>query len=288
MEDISRNLQLGPDGVYVSDRLGNVSYATHGHEDCYGVEDRSFWFRHRNQCIASMIRNYPPPGSRLLDIGGGNGFVAQRLVTEGFDVVLVEPGLQGAINAHRRRGLANVACSRMEDAGFLPGGFHGIGLFDVVEHIEQDRDFLEAQLPLLVPGGKLYLTVPCHQWLWSQADVDAGHFRRHTRSSLESLLDGLFDIDYLSFFFRPLVLPQYLVRALPYRLGIGRKKALLSTEAEHGAKGTRGLAAQALRAVNAMLASEARTIAANGRLGFGASCLVAATVRNDRGDWQKR
>lgn len=279
MEDVSSSLEPGPEGIYVSSGPTEVSYASHGHAGCYGVEDRSFWFRHRNDCIAGMIRNHPPPDRRLLDVGGGNGFVAQRLISEGYDVVLLEPGIEGALNARSKRGLPHVACSRIEDAGFFPGSFGGVGMFDVIEHIDRDREFLEKLRPLLAPGGKLYLTVPCHQWLWSQADVDAGHFRRHTRTSLQSMLDGLFTIDYLSFFFRPLVLPQYLVRALPHRLGLGRKQAMLSTEAEHGTR-TRGLTAHAVRIVNAMLAGEARRIAANESIGFGASCLVAATRRD--------
>lgn len=278
IEDISTSLQLDKDGVYVSAGPTEVSYATHGHASCYGVEDRSFWFHHRNDCIAAMVRNHPPADKRLLDIGGGNGFVAQRLAAEGYEVVLIEPGIEGARNARTKRGLQHVVCSRIEDAGFFPGSFSGIGMFDVIEHIDHDREFLERLQPLLTPGGRLYLTVPCHQWLWSQADVEAGHFRRHTRASLEALLDGLYTIDYLSFFFRPLVLPQYLVRALPHRLGIGRRKALLSSEAEHGTA-TGGLTAMAVRAMNVILAAEARTVAADDSLGFGASCLVAATRR---------
>lgn len=273
IEDISSRLRPDTDGIYTAPGSSDVSYSAHGHEDCFGVEDRSFWFRHRNQCISSMIRNHPFSGGPLLDIGGGNGYVAQRLAQDGCDVLLLEPGTTGARNARQHRGLEHVACAKVEDAGFMPGSFGAIGMFDVIEHIEHDRAFLERVAPLLTTGGRLYLTVPCHQWLWSQADVHAGHFRRHTRRSLENLLEGLFGIEYLGFFFRPLVLPQYLLRALPYRLGFGRN-GILSTEAEHGSG--EGLA---VRAINALLQSEARQIAADRRIGFGASCLVAATLR---------
>ena len=145
-------------------------------------------------------------------------------------------------------------------------------MFDVIEHIEQDRRFLEQNAPLLAPGGKLYLTVPCHQWLWSRADIDAGHFRRHTRDSLRTLLEGLFEIDYLSYFFRPLVLPQYLLRALPFRFGIGSNGGVMSTEAEHGSGN-----GVAVRVLNHLLDQEAQIVAEDRSIGFGASCLVAAT-----------
>ncbi len=247
-----------------------VSYAAGGHADCFQVEDNSFWFQHRNNCIASMVANHPFSGL-MLDIGGGNGYVAQRLIAEGLEVMLLEPGQTGARNARVSRNLPYVACATVENAGFIPGSFGAIGMFDVIEHIERDRNFIDQVTPLLTPGGRLYLTVPCHQWLWSQADVHAGHFRRHTAASLESLLDGMFEIDYLSYFFRPLVAPQFLLRALPYRIGFGRKKGVLSAETEHGAGNS-----TLVRALSRLLEAEARTIARDDTIDFGASCLVAA------------
>lgn len=268
----SSSLFAGDDGIFRSGREAIVSYAEDGHDVCFGVEDGSFWFRHRNDCIAALVRSHPP-GGPILDLGGGNGFVAQRLLTEGHDVVLLEPGGAGAGNARLRRGLPQVVCATLEDAGFREGSFGAIGMFDVIEHIAEDRAFLEMVRSLLVPGGRLYLTVPCHQWLWSRVDIDAGHFRRHTLASLSALLAGNFRIDYASYFFAPLVVPQFLLRALPHRLGLDRRHALLSTEAEHG----RG-AGLAVRILQRLLAREARRIEKHGRIPFGASALVAATV----------
>lgn len=270
IEDITQQLVRNDDGVYVGAGSSPISYAADGHAGCFQVEDASFWFRHRNNCIANMVANQPFQGV-MLDIGGGNGYVAQRLSNEGHDVVLLEPGPTGAHNARINRGLEYVACATVEDAGFRPGSFGAIGLFDVIEHIEDDRNFLASIVPLLAPGGRLYLTVPCHHWLWSQADVHAGHFRRHTAASLESLLGGLFEIDYLSYFFRPLVAPQFLLRALPHRMGLGRKQRVLSAETEHGSGN--GIV---VRAMSRLLDAEARTIANGGSIGFGSSCILAA------------
>lgn len=268
----SSSLLAGDDGIFRAGRQASVSYAEDGHDVCFGVEDSSFWFRHRNDCIAALVGNHPPTGP-ILDLGGGNGFVSQRLLAEGHDVVLLEPGIAGACNARLRRRLPQVVCSTLEDAGFRERSFGAIGMFDVIEHIEEDRAFLGMVRPLLVPGGKLYLTVPCHQWLWSRADINAGHFRRHTLASLTALLAGNFRIDYASYFFAPLVVPQFLLRALPHRLGLDRRHALLSTEAEHG--GGEGLA---VRMLERLLAREARRIARQDRIAFGASALIAATV----------
>lgn len=254
-----------------------VSYPADGHDTCYGVEDASFWFRHRNECIAALVRRYPPPaGTALLDIGGGNGFVSQRLLQEGHDVALLEPGSAGARNAQLRRGLPNVICATLEEAGFASGSFGAAGMFDVIEHIEHDHAFLQGVRNLLQPEGRLYLSVPCHSWLWSGADVQAGHYRRHTLGTLADLLGDGFRIEYATYFFAPLVLPQFLLRALPYRLGRGRSNALLSPETEHGT-GDGPL----VRAMERLLRPEVRRIANGRQIRFGASALLAATKSPD-------
>jgi SAM-dependent methyltransferase len=269
IEAISSRLVRNEEGIYVASNAEAVSYPAEGHAQCFQVEDHSFWFRHRNACIAAMVERQPFAGT-LLDIGGGNGYVSQMLASRGHEVVLIEPGEAGARNARLQRGLANVVCSTIEDAQFAPHSFGAIGMFDVIEHIERDRDFITGIASLLKTDGRLYLTVPCHRWLWSQADVEAGHFRRHTLSSLRTLLLGVFEIDYLSYFFEPLIAPQFLLRTLPYRLGLGRNK-LLSSESEHGSRqGTM------VRMLDRLLAREVDKVAKGEALSFGASCLVAA------------
>jgi hypothetical protein len=77
------------DGIYFAAESGAISYPEEGNEACFEVEDRSFWFRYRNACIAEMVRNFPPEGKGpIFDVGGGNGFVAKGLMDAGWDVDL--------------------------------------------------------------------------------------------------------------------------------------------------------------------------------------------------------
>jgi len=57
--------------------------------------------------------------------------------------------------------------------------------FDVLEHIDEDVDALKEWFRVLQPGGKVVLTVPAYQWLWSDHDVSLHHHRRHTVSSIK-------------------------------------------------------------------------------------------------------
>jgi SAM-dependent methyltransferase len=218
LSQISRNLEQTAEGSWRSKSHSAVSYPEWGNQACFNVEDSSFWFRHRNACILEALRQYPPPGP-LFDIGGGNGFVAKAMQDAGLEVVLVEPGAAGAANA-RRRGIQHVVHGTLEDARFIPGSLSAIGLFDVVEHMEDDDKFLSTIHAHLASRGRIYLTVPAYQALWSEADVVAGHHRRYSRRTLRELIEraGL-KVEFATGFFQFLPPAICVVRVLPYRLG---------------------------------------------------------------------
>jgi SAM-dependent methyltransferase len=197
------------------------SYPDRGNELCFAVEDGSVWFRHRNRCLRAILSRYPPPGV-VLDVGGGNGYVTRGLRRAGYPALVLEPGRQGVDNAFSR-GLQPVIWGSLEAAGFEAGTVPAIGLFDVLEHIEDDEAMLQRIADLLVPGGRLFLTVPCHRFLWSAHDIAAGHFRRYTRRELvDRVAAAGLRIRFTTGLFAALVPVILLLRVLPFRLGLQR------------------------------------------------------------------
>ncbi len=179
IQSISTGLQLGNDGIWYSSNTEDISYPSDGNDACFAIEENSFWFKHRNNCIASVVKSYPPKSNgTIFDIGGGNGFVSLGLANSGFNVVLVEPGKFGASNT-KKRGLSNVICATTDTAKFNPHSLPAVGLFDVMEHIEDDLNFLKSIKELMKKNARLYVTVPSYSFLWSAEDVFAGHFRRY-------------------------------------------------------------------------------------------------------------
>ena len=80
IQSISTGLRLAEDGIWYSSENQDVSYPPDGNEACFAIEDGSFWFKHRNSCIASIVRNFPPENEgTIFDIGGGNGYVSLGL-----------------------------------------------------------------------------------------------------------------------------------------------------------------------------------------------------------------
>ena len=274
IESISTGLVRGDDGIWYGPETRDVSYATDGHAACLAVEDRSFWFRHRNRCILAIVERHPPEaGGAIFDIGGGNGVVAAALAAAGFEVALLEPGRAGASNA-RRRGLETVICATTDGARLRPGSLPAVGLFDVIEHIEDDAAFLASVHALLQPGGRLYATVPAYPFLWSDEDVTAGHFRRYTRQGICARIEqaGL-EVEFATFIFRFLPIPIALFRALPWRLGLslaGRQNQRVARD--HAARG--GAMA---RVLDFLLRAEVDNLQRGEPMRFGGSCLVVAT-----------
>jgi SAM-dependent methyltransferase len=270
IKSYSDSLRRDADGIWYASDTGPVSYPEHGNAQCRQIEDGSFWFEHRNRCILAAVASRPPSGP-LFDIGAGNGFVAQALERAGFPVVALEAGVDGARNA-RARGLEAVICSTLEASRIRRGSLAAVGLFDVLEHVADDAAFLGDLRSRIVPGGRIYLTVPAGRLLWSDEDEIAGHYRRYSLGGLVTRLSTAgFEVEFATGIFAPLVLPVLLLRSLPSRLRLRRASTTETYSREHGRRG--GLLGALL---NRSFARELERIGRRRRSRFGTSCLAVA------------
>lgn len=98
-------------------------------------------------------------GSQILEVGCSSGFMLYPLLEAGHACVGVEPS--GVFNEYvRSRGLQVFeSLADLQQPGEV-SKFDLIMHFFVMEHIAQPVDFLEAQLALLKPGGKIILEIP--------------------------------------------------------------------------------------------------------------------------------
>ena len=69
ISDFTNNLSF-KHGIYFSNNKKTLSYPQNGYDRCFEIEDISFWFRHRNECILTIINNYPPVAKIIIDLGG--------------------------------------------------------------------------------------------------------------------------------------------------------------------------------------------------------------------------
>jgi SAM-dependent methyltransferase len=174
------------------------------------AEEAHFWHRARNRFIRRKIADLGvPPRARVLELGCGAGCVSSDLARAGYEVT----GIDG------HRSLLAVACTRAPTARFLchdlrrglpdleRGTFDVVGLFDVIEHLDDPLSALSAAATLAKPGGHVVGTVPALMSLWSSIDEHAGHKIRYSEETLSATLAGVRGARVLEIapFFRSLV-----------------------------------------------------------------------------------
>ena len=163
----------------------NPSFPEHVRDLLAYAEREHFWFRSRARLIADIVAESVGPGG-WLEIGCGTGYVLAEVArrypghSSGQDVS--RPALEIA----RRRTDADLYLTNTDDVPIRE--LAGVGLFDVIEHLEDDVAALSAASSCLKLGGAVVVTVPAHQWLWSQTDEAAGHRRRYGRRPLLAAL----------------------------------------------------------------------------------------------------
>ncbi|HNQ67635.1 MAG TPA: hypothetical protein PKN32_04605 [Bacteroidales bacterium] len=271
---LSKNKEFKLDnGIWYSSSDNKLSYPEDGNDECYGLEETSFWFKHRNNCLKQVITKYAG-NSLFFDVGGGNGFTTKSLQEISLSAVLIEPGKKGVLNA-KERNVKNIICGNLSDLKGLRGKVPAIGTFDVIEHNENDVDFVFNLYSMLKEKGYLFLTAPAFNFLLSDEDRTAGHYKRYNKKSITKLLLRFnFEIIYCSYFFSFLLFPIFLMRAIPYRLGITyRSKKITKREHQPKTGVIRNL-------VNIFCKLELKQISHNRIIPLGTSCLIVAKKKN--------
>ncbi len=166
------------------------------------VEDRHFWFQARNRLIFAISKRLTSklhPGYLILEVGCGTGNVLRILRQACPDGVVV--GLELWFDGLRFAQDRSAGPLVQGDVRNCPFGkpFDMIGMFDVLEHVPQELETLSALRAALAPGGRLVLTVPAHQYLWSYFDEAAHHCRRYSSQEIrDKLVRAGFEVEFLS------------------------------------------------------------------------------------------
>lgn len=157
-------------------------------DDVVPFEDKHFWMKARRDFIKTVFNKHVNYVDKIIEIGAGTGSITRSLLEDGYnDISVGEVHLSGLEYA-KSYGIKSRYQFDLMKTPFHEH-FDTVGMFDVLEHIDDDELAVKNIYKMLKPGGKAIVTVPAHKWLWSKQDAIAYHRRRYEVEQLKGMFD---------------------------------------------------------------------------------------------------
>lgn len=136
--------------------------------------------------------------NKILDVGAGSGYFSKYLLknSEAKEATLVDTSYKS--NENERYLLKKI----YKKKSINKCNASHVLLMDVLEHVDDEKSFLEDYVRKVPKGTKFLITVPAFNFLWSSHDIFLEHRRRYTIKSLKKITEesGL-KIHNMSYFF---------------------------------------------------------------------------------------
>lgn len=123
----------------------------------------------------------------VLEVGCGVGSFTKLIDDHGnFDSLYSIDISQPAIDFIKTKKFKNKIKIECIDLINAEGSYDFILCMNVMEHVEDDKNFFRKLTGLLKKDGVLFLLVPSHMFLYSNFDKAAGHFKRYAKKDMNS------------------------------------------------------------------------------------------------------
>ena len=141
-----------------------------------------------------VVKQFEPfLGPTVVEVGAGIGTFSEYLLRSPKvqSLLAIEPAANTLPHLETRfSGSKNVQVLR----GYLKDHYQSISAdalvaVNVLEHVEDDAEFLREAFSAIVPGGHLLLFVPATPAIYGSLDKVFEHHRRYTRASLRSVIE---------------------------------------------------------------------------------------------------
>jgi len=143
---------------------------------------------HREAYLApyvALTRRYAPPGSRLLELGAGNGVASRMFAEAGWSVVGTDISplflAEAASWLHER--LAYVVCDGLE-LPFPDASFDVVCSNEYLEHVPDARRALDEMSRVTAPGGRVLVLGPNLLSPWVGLREAIAHLRGDTERTV--------------------------------------------------------------------------------------------------------
>ncbi len=160
------------------------------YDKMYSLEGANWWYAGRRDMVMKLAarshNGLSEKPLRILDAGCGTGINLKYLQILG-DVYGLDIS-KNALIFSRTRGSHSLICGSVDKLPFKNELFDLVLALDVIEHMDDEISAVREINRVLKPGGRLIITVPAFQFLWTRHDLAVHHKRRYTRSGLLNIL----------------------------------------------------------------------------------------------------
>ncbi|WP_421856579.1 class I SAM-dependent methyltransferase [Oceanicaulis sp.] len=117
---------------------------------------------------------------RIFDLGCGNGSVANHFHQRGYNIIGVDPSVEGIQHANKAYSFLNLRNgSAYDDLAHEYGKFKFLYSLEVVEHVYAPRDYARTIKSLLATDGVAIISTPYHSYLKNLALAITGKMDAH-------------------------------------------------------------------------------------------------------------
>ena len=140
--------------------------------------------------LAKNYRNYQLKlikkhiSGKILEVGPGRGEIIENFLDDDNKVTLVDTD-EEICKILKKRFVGKNADILNCDIESLDQKFNTILYMDVIEHIKEDEKELDKAIKKLEAGGKLIIIVPAFNFLFSEFDLNVGHFKRYYKRDFQ-------------------------------------------------------------------------------------------------------
>jgi len=166
-------------------------------EDILGDKIHEHWYYvSKGKAVRKFLGDIR--SEEVLDVGAGSGIFSRQLLDNNIcqSAVCVDPNYeQETQEIHNSRPIVFVRSAERTTQKLTL-------MMDVLEHVEDDVALLMEYADAMPNDGKILITVPAFQFMWSGHDVFLEHYRRYTIKTMEKTITeaGLMPIKSRYFF----------------------------------------------------------------------------------------
>jgi 2-polyprenyl-3-methyl-5-hydroxy-6-metoxy-1,4-benzoquinol methylase len=175
----------------------------------------NFWMKWRFHIIKNLILRFNIKANKVLDVGCGQGTFAEQYndyfkkKITGCDINLnIKKGIK-----KNKINYINYDISKKNKK--YKEFFDLVFILDVIEHVGNDKKFLNDCYFHLKKNGFIIINVPAFQILFSKYDCAVGHKRRYNKKTLLNIIDDkkfkVLDLRYWGLFLMPLLIIRKII-----------------------------------------------------------------------------